>query len=394
MVRIADLLQLAEFDQIKVLGGEAGLNREIRSVTVHDAPYSVNWLRGHEIVLSTGFHIRSGSMEVDDWLNILADRRISCLALAEDFTRENTECLRTWADRASIPVLAVPPTKRWSDLLEPIGTLLTQENDRHAQQVRMIQDALGRLLQDPFRTLPLDPPEISDLASRIAAVIEFSPEISPEQVRQFGVKMRRQLQSGSGFCAWEGRRVALFFLPNDDGPDSPESLQSWLTHHHCSWPTAAAGIGCSYSDLPEGEPFVHAVRKALAALQFGQMFGVSGPTYTYQSLFAIDWLCQLLCRHTYNAELSRIDQTIGQLMEADDGKELFQTLKAYLESNMNRRECARKLYLHPNTVRYRLKKIENQTGLKLNDSYQSLLLQVLFLRRMFASTIAEGRMGS
>ena len=393
MVRVADILQLAEFDQIKVLGGAAGLNREIRSVTVHDAPYSVNWLRGHEIVLSTGFHIRSGSMGVDDWLRILAERRISCLALAEDFARENTKSLQTWAEKANIPVLVVPSTKRWSDLLEPIGNLLTQENDRHDQRARKIQNALGKLLHDPCREIALAP-EDAEPVSRMAAVIEFLPEVSPEQVRQQGVQWRKQMQGERGFCAWAGQRIALFFVPSEDAPCSPAGLHSWLRQHTRGWPSAVAGIGCSQSPLPEGEPFLHAVRKALTALRFGRMFGICGPVYSYQALFAIDGLYQLLCHHTVNPELSRIDQIVGQLMEASDGQELFQTLKAYLESNMNRRECARKLYLHPNTVRYRLKKIENQTGLKLSDSYQSLLLQVLFLRRMFASTIAEGRMGN
>ncbi|WP_264060001.1 PucR family transcriptional regulator, partial [Mycolicibacterium psychrotolerans] len=47
---------------------------------------------------------------------------------------------------------------------------------------------------------------------------------------------------------------------------------------------------------------------------------------------------------------------------ADAGPTLVETLDAYLDSGGAIEACARKLFVHPNTVRYRLKRIADFTG--------------------------------
>jgi DNA-binding PucR family transcriptional regulator len=47
---------------------------------------------------------------------------------------------------------------------------------------------------------------------------------------------------------------------------------------------------------------------------------------------------------------------------ADAGPALTETLDAYLDSGGAIEACARKLFVHPNTVRYRLKRIGDFTG--------------------------------
>ena len=46
----------------------------------------------------------------------------------------------------------------------------------------------------------------------------------------------------------------------------------------------------------------------------------------------------------------------------DAGPALTETLDAYLDSGGAIEACARKLFVHPNTVRYRLKRIADFTG--------------------------------
>ena len=47
---------------------------------------------------------------------------------------------------------------------------------------------------------------------------------------------------------------------------------------------------------------------------------------------------------------------------ADAGPTLTETLDAYLDCGGAIEACARKLFVHPNTVRYRLKRITDFTG--------------------------------
>ena len=57
---------------------------------------------------------------------------------------------------------------------------------------------------------------------------------------------------------------------------------------------------------------------------------------------------------------------------AEAGPALAETLDAYLDSGGAIEACARKLFVHPNTVRYRLKRITDFTG---RDPYLEPLLE-------------------
>lgn len=55
---------------------------------------------------------------------------------------------------------------------------------------------------------------------------------------------------------------------------------------------------------------------------------------------------------------------------------LFETLKIWIENNMSNQKASEQLYIHKNTLQYRLKKIEELTELKLNQLHDLVLLYV------------------
>lgn len=61
---------------------------------------------------------------------------------------------------------------------------------------------------------------------------------------------------------------------------------------------------------------------------------------------------------------------------ADAGPALSETLDAYLDSGGAIEACARKLFVHPNTVRYRLRRIADVTGRGSDRPGDSYVLRV------------------
>jgi hypothetical protein len=53
----------------------------------------------------------------------------------------------------------------------------------------------------------------------------------------------------------------------------------------------------------------------------------------------------------------------------EDDLELFTTIKVFLENNMNASMTAKKLYIHRNTLQYRIDKFVEKTGIPLKDFY-------------------------
>lgn len=77
----------------------------------------------------------------------------------------------------------------------------------------------------------------------------------------------------------------------------------------------------------------------------------------------------------YDYLLLRTDPLLERMIDADllaaldhgtpDGAVMRQTVRAYLDSDLSTREAARRLYVHPNTLRYRLRQLERRGGIDI-----------------------------
>ena len=67
-------------------------------------------------------------------------------------------------------------------------------------------------------------------------------------------------------------------------------------------------------------------------------------------------------------------QVLGPVLERDarTGSALFRTLESYLAAGCDARACARELYVHVNTVKYRLRQVQELCGLDLRDPHDLL----------------------
>lgn len=74
------------------------------------------------------------------------------------------------------------------------------------------------------------------------------------------------------------------------------------------------------------------------------------------------------------ARQSLVNQAFGPLQQS--GGALLETLSAYLGTGRSLEAAARDLYVHPNTVRYRLRKVAELTGWDPLDARESFVLQV------------------
>ena len=60
-----------------------------------------------------------------------------------------------------------------------------------------------------------------------------------------------------------------------------------------------------------------------------------------------------------------------------EDQSMMQTVKVYLDSGMNISETARRLYMHRNTLMYRLNSIKKNTGLNLSNFLDAVTFELL-----------------
>ncbi len=82
---------------------------------------------------------------------------------------------------------------------------------------------------------------------------------------------------------------------------------------------------------------------------------------------------------------AHLPETPGLLLEADviqifrEDHELMETMKVFLENSSNTSLAAKKLYVHRNTLQYRLEKFTEKTGMNLKDFSSALTVYLACL---------------
>ncbi|WP_080835296.1 PucR family transcriptional regulator [Cohnella massiliensis] len=150
-----------------------------------------------------------------------------------------------------------------------------------------------------------------------------------------------------------------------------EAIRKQLSHDFGDW-AFTVGIGRFYRGL-EGirQGYVEAVK----AIRLGAPVAQEKGVVHFDDLGVFRILSQF---HDWNELEDIYKETIGKLVEYDfsNNSNLVQTLTEYFACNCSLNETAEKLYVHVNTMKYRLQKIEQLTGHGIHDAEKRLLLHL------------------
>jgi GAF domain-containing protein len=175
---------------------------------------------------------------------------------------------------------------------------------------------------------------------------------------------------------------ALAPLPTDE-PSAAEAL--WRA---CDEIAREEGLEIGLSDVDRGAASARRrMREAADAASIGRSLAADGGAVSYEQLGAYRYLVHLELDETPH---DRYGQAVDELIDYDRRRnaQLVETLERFLGARCSVAESARKLYIHPNTVRQRLERIERITGLDLRSEdllSLELALKVARLHRVRGS---------
>ena len=117
--------------------------------------------------------------------------------------------------------------------------------------------------------------------------------------------------------------------------------------------------------------------QALSTQALQQTLGARGDVHTFKEFLLIKML-EDLPKYKLNENLDALMDSGAKEIFSDE--EMLETAEEFLENSLNTSETSRKLYLHRNTLIYRLDKIERGTGLnirKFSDAVTFRLITIL-----------------
>ena len=74
-----------------------------------------------------------------------------------------------------------------------------------------------------------------------------------------------------------------------------------------------------------------------------------------------------------------IEEIFGEGIPEELDEEILTTVNTFLDNNLNVSETARQLYVHRNTLLYRLEKLEKLTGLDIRVFEDALTLKIALM---------------
>ena len=176
--------------------------------------------------------------------------------------------------------------------------------------------------------------------------------------------------------------------PNVDSKDLEKLARSICdtlsTEFYCN---AVVGIGTRVTGIKD---LAHSFKEAQVALEVGKVFDTEKYVINYENLGIGRLIYQLL---TTLCDMFLKEVFKRGSIDSLDQETLF-TIQKFFENNLNVSETSRKLFVHRNTLVYRLEKIKKLTGLDLREFDDAIVFKVALMVNKYLDSSRYRRIGS
>jgi PucR family transcriptional regulator, purine catabolism regulatory protein len=334
--------------------GHEAAKTHVRWVHSTELPDPTPWLRGGELLLTTGLQLKSPRMQ-RELIERLADHEIAALGFGTGFTHKRIPAALLGAARErGFPVFEVPYELPFIAITERAFAQLVNERYEMLQR-SMVGDVLAEALTG-----------------------HLYPEELQARLRPFGIH---------GEVA-----VLAFSLADPNAAAAP--LERILQDEHVHSLVAIRGaLLCAVIDAEDAADPVALARRIRAELaaRFGTVRAAASrpvPTHSLRLSFHearcaleavrlrngdapevashkdLGAFRLLLSLQDDDALISYCRSVLGPVEhgEGDYGDELLRSLDAYIEYNGHWEKAANALFCHRHTLRYRIRRVEQLTG--------------------------------
>lgn len=140
-----------------------------------------------------------------------------------------------------------------------------------------------------------------------------------------------------------------------------------------------------------GDPVVsyekmnRAYQNACAALKIGVVFDAAKKVFYYQRL----GIGRLIHQLPENLCEMFLEEVLGENRDIDFDEETMTTINRLFDNNLNISETARQLYIHRNTLVYRLERIEKKLGLDIRSFEDAMLFKIAMMVRVHLNDLRK-----
>lgn len=385
---------------LKLVAGENGLDRHIRWIyfadciqCVRDKKNPADYIHGEEVVIITNVTLTDNDDIVLGLIRSMNQKNIATVVVNEG---QISTRVAQYCEQIRLPLFELSKDLHLIDLSQIVCQELMREETRVSSRERLFSEMLN--LEDPDRSDILAQAEYLDVnLSGQFFVVDFfiCDRATNEQMEE----KKRRKDTGAlpdevytlksivkdefrpyvprHMLVMEQRGHVLALVPQDImSHDLLESVidRICLAEEDRSGNIVKAGVGLPY-EYPE--EFRTSWKEAKDALKISRILSSDKKVFFYDSVGIYSVIMQIKSGRFMD---KYVNAHLGRLFEADrlQGGDLVHTLEIYLECGANANDAAEKLFLHRNTMHYRLNKIRTILNNELSDLSTFLELELAF----------------
>lgn len=238
--------------------------------------------------------------------------------------------------------------------------------DKAGLYLRIIQDSRFRPDTGMIRKLHADP-------SAQGTVVVYKADGVPDKELYTILSQMAPLEDGDMILPINYQTVAFIRQHSDYGSeelrDYTEAVIGFMESEGISG--IRAGIGRDFTSLEE---LRKSYREASMALSTGIRYHEKGSVYEYGKQ-AMERILDCIPEEKLN-EIRR--EYRRDSAESSFPDEILETVRVFFSNDLNLTAASRELFIHRNTLNYRLDKIRKETGLDLRSFQDAVIFRILY----------------
>lgn len=389
------LLQLNSFQHIRLVAGESGLYRKLSWPHIYVTPPLCQWLHGGELLFVTGTSLE---MDEDALMTLLRESILEKLSgivllVGGESKLVTTETLRKYADEHEFPLFEMPWELKLVDVIQEISEMIISQNGMEDTRQRFFFEMLfspdrprkfenlsslyGIASYTHLAVAILHPcaaaePDLGDLIHKLAyhqALHQSAPDTSMIPAKHIGnvvcllmANSEKALRSVFSSLEYFIDSFAPKYYPKD-------SLKLSFSH-----------IASAHTSIQ------HLYNEADMTLRILNRNSAHGNHLHYENL----GIYKLFFEIPEESRKTYWQECLGALIQEDhnSNSNLLETLRAYLASGCSAIAASQQLFIHKNTLLYRLNRIKAILNADLNDPFiRNSLFTALLLYDAFNSDL-------
>lgn len=388
-IRLKNLLKLPSLSKIELLSGEKGLDNIVTWPYACQMNSFSEWVQGGELVFITGFGINDNEDIMVSFVQEGHKCKIAGLVFfADKYIKRIPQKLLDLSNKLNLPVFKLPWEVKLIDITREISGFIVSSQKRceflynWAENILFGNEKSLRDAEENSKQFGFDvgiPHQIAIISDDFESDA-LKTAVSEKHLNYFFVTVQDVLQTYSSdvLCIPHGNYLILIIPAKNNKEEDAENLLNNVYGELLSRNSELkfyAGIGriCTGSKGLR-KSYIDAER----VIRLVSVSKVSRNILSYRNLGIFRIFYEVSDR---NELLEFYNDIMGPLLKYDkqNNTEFVKTLDILFENKMNHIKTAQSLYIHRNSLVYRLNRIEKILNLKLDDPTTLLELQTCIL---------------